>query len=79
MTLSITALYHCAECHYAGCHVYFIFMLNASMQNVVMLSVVMLNVVAPVKQIIEANFQFHFIFSLWLEEERGRERGREGH
>jgi hypothetical protein len=44
MALSITALYHYAECCYAECRVWLIAMLN-----VIMLSVVILNVGVPVR------------------------------
>ncbi len=42
MTLSITELYHHAECHYADYRVLFV-----AMPGVIMLNVVMLSVVAP--------------------------------
>ncbi len=46
-TLSITMLYHYADCHYADCCILFIVMLGAFMLSVVMLSVAMLSVVMP--------------------------------
>ena len=57
MTLSITLLYHYAECYYAECRVLFIvmlsdivlnvIMLNVDIKSVVILGVVMLSVMAP--------------------------------
>jgi hypothetical protein len=51
MTLSITKLYHYAECHFAECRVLFgvmlsVIMLSVTMLSVIMLSVIMLSVVA---------------------------------
>ncbi len=37
MTLSITMIYHYAECHYSECHVLFIVMINVFMLSVIML------------------------------------------
>ncbi len=54
MTLSITLLYHNAECRYAECLILFIIALNVIMlsvvvPNVIMQRVVILNVVVPMK------------------------------
>ncbi len=45
MTLSITKLFHYAECHCAECRDLFIGMLNAIMLSVNMLSIIRVNVV----------------------------------
>jgi hypothetical protein len=45
MTLSITELYHYAECCNAECRILFIFMLSVVMLSVIVLSVVILRVI----------------------------------
>ncbi len=47
MTLSITMLYHCAECHILFIVMLDVVMLSINMLNVIMLSVDMLNVIMP--------------------------------
>jgi hypothetical protein len=45
MTLSITMLYHCAECGYTERRILFIVMVIVIMVSVIMVSVIMLNVI----------------------------------
>ncbi len=68
MTLSITMLYHYAECHYAECRFVFIVMRSVFVLIVVMLamlSVVMLGVAGP-KSLASKLFIAHICTLPWV-------------